>query len=53
MKGADLENALLWAPINSMSVVQKMGAQAGLLSERQIDHYLRTAPDWYHPSKMQ
>jgi ribokinase len=52
MKGADLEGALLWAPINSMSVVQKVGAQAGLLSEHEINHYIRTAPDWYHPTRM-
>jgi ribokinase len=52
MKGADIEHALLWAPINSMSVVQQVGAQAGLLTERQIDHYLRTAPHWYHPQRM-
>jgi ribokinase len=36
MKGANLEGALLWAPINSMSVVQKVGAQAGLLSEDEL-----------------
>jgi sugar/nucleoside kinase (ribokinase family) len=52
MKGADLQGALLWAPINSMSVVQQVGAQAGLLSESQIDHYLRNAPVHYHPEKM-
>jgi ribokinase len=51
-KGADLEGALLWAPINSMSVVQYTGAQKGLLSEAQIDHYLRNAPANYHPEKM-
>jgi sugar/nucleoside kinase (ribokinase family) len=52
MKGADIKGALLWAPINSMSVVQKVGAQAGLLSERRINHYLRHAPNWYHPEKI-
>lgn len=52
MKGADLQNALLWAPINSMSVVQKVGAQEGLLSEKEIDHYLRIAPHWYHPERL-
>jgi ribokinase len=52
MKGANLEAALLWAPINSMSVVQKVGAQAGLLSEQDINHYLRAAPDWYHPTRL-
>jgi ribokinase len=52
MRGADIEAALLWAPINSMSVVQKVGAQAGLLTEHEINHYLRTAPEWYHPTRM-
>jgi ribokinase len=52
MKGADIEGALLWAPINSMSVVQYVGAQKGLLSETQLDHYLRNAPANYHPEKM-
>jgi sugar/nucleoside kinase (ribokinase family) len=51
-RGADLETALLWAPINAMSVVQKVGAQAGLLDERGIDRYLRSAPDNYHPRRM-
>jgi sugar/nucleoside kinase (ribokinase family) len=52
MKGADVPGALLWAPINSMSVVQQVGAQAGLLSESQIDHYLRQAPANYHPQRL-
>jgi sugar/nucleoside kinase (ribokinase family) len=52
MKGADLQGALLWAPINSMNVVQHVGAQAGLLTESQIDHFLRHAPENYHPEKM-
>jgi len=51
MRGADIEGALLWAPINSMSVVQKVGAQAGLLNGRQLEHYLRAAPRGYHPEK--
>ncbi|HEY1644855.1 MAG TPA: carbohydrate kinase family protein, partial [Candidatus Saccharimonadales bacterium] len=50
IKGNNVEGALMWAPINSMSVVQKVGAQAGLLSEHQLEEYLRKAPDWYHPS---
>lgn len=50
--GADLATALLWAPINSMSVVQKVGAQAGLLDQKQIDHFLRTAPQGYHPERL-
>jgi len=52
MKGADIETALLWAPINSMSVVQTVGAQVGLLTEHEIDKYLRAAPRDYHPVRM-
>jgi sugar/nucleoside kinase (ribokinase family) len=51
MKGADLQGALLWAPINSMSVVQYVGAQEGLLTESQLSHFLRNAPKHYHPEK--
>jgi ribokinase len=51
-KGADIQAALLWAPINSMSVVQKVGAQAGLLDEIQIEKFLREAPESYHPEKI-
>ncbi|HEX3568270.1 MAG TPA: carbohydrate kinase family protein [Candidatus Saccharimonadales bacterium] len=50
-KGKSLEDALRWAPINSMSVVQKVGAQAGLLNEQQLDGYLEHAPEWYHPDR--
>jgi ribokinase len=52
MKGADVPSALLWAPINSMNVVQHVGAQEGLLSDDQIEYYLRNAPSNYHPSEM-
>lgn len=50
IKGNSIEGALQWAPINSMSVVQKVGAQAGLLSEKQLDHYLRHSPPHYRPT---
>lgn len=53
MKGNSIEGALQWAPINSMSVVQKVGAQAGLLSEKEIEDYLRNSPDTYRPTRMQ
>jgi ribokinase len=46
-KGHNLESALQWAPINSMSVVQKTGAQKGLLTEAELEEWLRKAPDWY------
>jgi sugar/nucleoside kinase (ribokinase family) len=52
IRGADINGALLWAPVNSMSVVQKTGAQAGLLTEQQIEHYLRVAPENYHPERL-
>ncbi len=42
-----IEQALLWGPINSMSVVQYVGAQAGLLSRKQIEEYLKNAPQGY------
>ena len=51
-KGASVEEALLWAPINSMSVVQKVGAQAGLLKEKELQQLLHHAPDWYKPSPL-
>lgn len=52
MSGADVPSALLWAPINSMNVVQHVGAQEGLLTRDQMDYYLRNAPSDYHPSEM-
>jgi len=50
IKGNNIEGALQWAPINSMSVVQKLGAQAGLLTEKELEEYLRNAPEGYKPS---
>lgn len=52
MKGNNLEGALQWAPINSMSVVQSVGAQAGLLTEKKLEEYLRNSPDWYKPTRI-
>ncbi|MGH7234188.1 MAG: carbohydrate kinase family protein, partial [Candidatus Saccharimonadales bacterium] len=49
IKGNTIAGALQWAPINSMSVVQQVGAQAGLLSEAQLESYLSKAPDNYRP----
>lgn len=46
-KGFSLKDALLRAPINSMSVVQYIGAQKGLLSEQDIEQYLQKAPAEY------
>jgi ribokinase len=52
-KGNTIEGALQWAPINSMSVVQKTGAQAGLLKEKELEHLLKHSPNWYKPTPMQ
>jgi sugar/nucleoside kinase (ribokinase family) len=45
--GNDFETAISWAPINSMNVVQHLGAQKGLLSQKEIHKLLEAAPEWY------
>lgn len=52
-KGNNIEGALQWAPINSMSVVQQTGAQTGLLNETKLEEFLRHSPDYYRPQPMQ
>ena len=42
-----LSEALLWAPINSMAVVQEIGAQRGLLSREKLEAFLSSAPESY------
>lgn len=51
-KGKSLEEALLWAPINSASVVQDVGAQRGLLSEAKLQEWLAKAPAEYKPKRI-
>jgi sugar/nucleoside kinase (ribokinase family) len=50
-KGNTLEGALQWAPINSMNVVQNVGAQAGLLKQNRLEELLAQAPEWYKPER--
>jgi ribokinase len=45
--GKTPKQALEYAPINSMSVVQEIGAQKGLLTLAEIETYLRNKPDSY------
>lgn len=45
--GKSLSEALLWGPVNSMSVVQHVGAQKGLLTRSALEAYLAAAPDSY------
>lgn len=47
--GKSVEEALMWGPINSMSVVQKTGARAGLLPVKELLEYLVKAPHDYKP----
>jgi sugar/nucleoside kinase (ribokinase family) len=50
--GHDIPTALSWGPINSMSVVQQVGAQAGLLPLNKIEEFLANAPENYKPQKL-
>jgi ribokinase len=50
--GKDPAEALAWGPINSMSVVQHVGAQAGLLPLPELMKHLENRPDDYMPSKV-
>lgn len=45
--GMTVREALLRGPINSMSVVQEVGAQKGLLSREALEAYLAAAPKEY------
>ncbi len=45
--GKSFEEALMWGPINAMSVVQKIGAREGLLHRDELEAYLAKAPADY------
>ncbi len=45
--GKSLDEALTWGPVNSMSVVQQIGAQKGLLTADKLQEYLKNAPADY------
>lgn len=53
IQGNTIEGALQLAPINSMNVVQEVGAQKGLLAENKLLELLKMSPDWYKPSLME
>lgn len=46
-KGYDAPYAIRRAPVNSMNVVQHIGAQEGLLKDSEIEDYLKKAPENY------
>lgn len=51
--GETIETALRWSPINSMNVVQHVGAQKGLLSKEELLGYLEQAPEDYVVTEVQ
>ena len=51
-QGMTIEEALTRAPINSMSVVQYIGAREGLLTMKKIEEYLRDAPENYRVERI-
>src|SRR4051812_11133686 len=44
--------ALTWAPVNPMSVVQYVGAQEGLLDLNHLEWFLKNAPADYKPREI-
>lgn len=50
--GKSPAEALAWGPINSMSVVQHIGAQEGLLTRAELERHLAAAPSSYAPKKI-
>jgi ribokinase len=51
-EGMALPEALLRAPINSMNVVQHVGAQKGLLTRQTIEKLVADAPSYYTVTKI-
>lgn len=50
--GLSTMDALRYAPVNPMSVVQYVGAQEGLLTREQLEVYLANAPTNYMPTPL-
>lgn len=50
--GIPLDEAVTWGPINSMSVVQHVGAQGGLLKREELLNFLKNAPADYAVTKI-
>lgn len=51
-KGLSIQDALRWGPVNSMAVVQEVGARAGLLTEDKLKEWLAKAPADYQPKQI-
>ncbi len=50
--GHDPATALTWGPVNSMNVVQYIGAQEGLLTREKLQDLLDNRPDEYQSRKL-
>ncbi len=50
--GKTIPEALHWGPVNSMSVVQFVGAQKGLLSQDALLTHIQNAPSDYAPKEI-
>lgn len=50
--GKTLAESLAWGGVNSMSVVQQVGAQKGLLTREKLEEYLKSAPENYKAKKI-
>lgn len=48
IQGKTLEESMKWGSVNSMSVVQEIGAQRGLLTKDKIETLLNTAPEGWN-----
>ena len=51
--GMSVRDAMRWAPINPMSVVQQIGARTGLLTREELEEYLAKAPADYEPKVLE
>jgi len=50
--GLTTQEALMWGPVNSMSVVQNVGAQAGLLSRKELERLIDERPTTYKVTQL-
>ncbi|OGY97725.1 MAG: hypothetical protein A2855_00800 [Candidatus Liptonbacteria bacterium RIFCSPHIGHO2_01_FULL_57_28] len=50
--GLPVAEALRWGPVNSMSVVQYVGAREGLLTREKLEEFLNSAPADYQPKRI-
>jgi ribokinase len=50
--GKNIFEAFAWGPVNAMSVIQKVGAQNGLLSKKELETFLKKSPKNYQVKKI-